>query len=141
VIEPRLKQVTHASLATVKVVFRSPEALSLWGIPYEMRPDQIPGTLWQNRMVEDTSAVSRGWPGAKKSLPGPREDWLYLGEPGGAPGWFGRMSTTSRELNLMRDFVARLRETGNLPKKPWGWISISWGSEAEFSAWLRAGRV
>ena len=48
------------SFSSIKILFRSPDTLTLWGIPYEMRPGQSPGDLWRSNSHPDTLAQARG---------------------------------------------------------------------------------
>lgn len=125
--------INHEILATIKVLFRDSEMGSLWGIPYEA-PGQNPGDLWRNRQVPDQDAVSRGWPEAKMSSPGPREDWVDLRVE--------RTDRTNRERALIQGFVDRMKGIGALPTAPWEWRSIAewakWESEVQFVRWLKA---
>ena len=75
------------ALATIQVLFRQPDTLSLWGIPYQMRPGQSPKDIWQGRTISDTLKTAQGWYGAMLPDPGPGKDWIWLG----CPGWWGTM--------------------------------------------------
>lgn len=102
-------RITQRDLYGIKILFRAPDTLALWGIPYEMRPGQQPGDLW--RAAHDTDLMSRARPGYD-----PRKGWIWLG----SPGWYGHMS--DKEIALVDDF---LRPLGDLvPQNPYEWSEI-----------------
>jgi hypothetical protein len=69
-------------LSPIRVLWRQPDTLALWGVPYDMRPGQQPGDLWRARQAYR--------PPRYGVLASPRislSDWVYLG----SPGWWGSM--------------------------------------------------
>jgi hypothetical protein len=81
-------------LDTIKVLFRQPDALALWGIPYDMRPSQSPKDLHAKY----------------------RKDWIFLGYP----GWFGSLSQD--DIREIKAFLAQHR--GNIPENPYEWTRL-----------------
>ena len=65
---------------TIRVLYRDAN-LSLWGVPYNLRPGQSP------RHIQDA---------------GNARDWIWLG----SPGWFGGM--TIAEMDEVRAYLAKL---------------------------------
>lgn len=60
---------TDEDLENIKVLFRSADCLTLWGLPYNLREGQSPRDL------------QKDW----------SHDWIYLGNP----GWWGNLSQIS----------------------------------------------
>lgn len=85
---------TPASLDSLRVLWRKPNCLSLWGIPYEMRPGQSPRDLYNA---------------------GRTEGWIWLG----CPGWYHNMSET--QIALAKAFEIRMREQDLLPTGSGEW--------------------
>lgn len=86
--------ITQAALDTIRVLYTAPETLSLYGIPYQMRPGQAPRD------------IGVGW----------RSDWIWLG----SPGWFGSM--TVDEIALVKAFLHRVAI--DIPQNPHEWTKI-----------------
>jgi hypothetical protein len=99
-------------LKTIRVLWRQPETLNLWGIPYLMREGQSPTHLWKEY---------RNWkppePGHYGSNRIDISDWVCLGYP----GWYGTMS--NEEVLLVKDFLAKLGD--QVPGNPYEWCVIS----------------
>lgn len=111
------------SLGDIKVLFRAPDSLALYGIPYEMRPGQSPSDLWRGRRIEDTTARARGYLGATISVPGPREDWVWLG----TPGWYGNLDADAQRV--VREYLLPLQAMGVVPGGPFEWSRLAdWGA-------------
>lgn len=109
--------ITAETLATIKVIWRQPDTMALWGIPHAMRPGQQPYDLWRARQV--WRAPDRGGPLATefshlwRTSPEPKADWVWLG----APGWWGSM--TAAEQALVAAWLARQPD---LPSGPCEWV-------------------
>jgi len=85
-------------LRTIRVLFRAPDALTLWGIPYDLRPGQAPIHLWKS---EHSSA---------------RRGWIYLGEP----GWYGSLSR--ERIDQIKAFLAEHKDL--VPGNPYEWTVL-----------------
>jgi hypothetical protein len=97
------------ALKTVKILFRAPDTLTLYGIPYGMRPGQQPGDLWR---------AHRDYVPPKLGHYGPNQidiaDWIWLG----TPGWFGNMNP--EEIQTVQAFLAEKKVPGN----PYEWDEL-----------------
>lgn len=83
---------TRENLAKVRVLYRSPDTLVLWGICYEMRADC-------GQQPKDIAQDLRG-------------DWIWLGQP----GWWGTMAR--EEIDATKVFLAEhADETPNWPNE------------------------
>jgi hypothetical protein len=84
-------------LATIKVLFRCPDTLALWGVPYNMRRDvgQSPGHLWRA---------------------GQTKDWIWLG----SPGWWGSLSPASQ--TAIKEWLAARAD--DIPENPYEWVTL-----------------
>jgi hypothetical protein len=89
--------ITAEVLSTIRVLWRQPDVMSLWGIPYEMRPGQAPRDLWR-------AATAR--------YENPH-GWIYLG----TCGWFA--SLTEPEIDLIKTWEKEHR--ANIPEGPGEW--------------------
>ena len=73
-------------LATIRVLYRAPDTLSLWGIPYGMRPGQQPRDL--QRVGNTNGWIWLGCPGWWYSIPKADQDaitqWLAARD---VPAW------------------------------------------------------
>lgn len=107
------------ALAEIRVIWRQPDTMALWGIPYEMRPGQAPRDLYNGRRV-NTSIPSCGIYRSESS-PGVREDWIYLG----SPGWWGSMTKEDQAaVTSWLDLVTGGRPR-QLPQEPSEWIRVA----------------
>lgn len=99
-------------LQTIKVLWRQPDTLTLWGIPYRMREDvgQQPYDLWKAH--RDYVLPKPGWYGSKQI---DLSDWIYLGEP----GWYGNLS--KEDQAAIEQFLAK----HDVPGGPCEWSDIS----------------
>lgn len=100
-------------LSSIKVLFMAPDTLTLWGIPYEMRPGQQPGDLF--RAHRDYVPPKPGHYGSKRI---DLSDWVYLGEP----GWFGSMSAERRAE--VEAFLASIPKDAK-PHGPYEWTRLA----------------
>jgi hypothetical protein len=96
--------ITFEILEGIRVLYRQPDTLSLWGIPYGMRPGQAPRDLWRG-------CVDRG-------KPTPPPDWVWLG----SPGWYGYMSAPERAV--VEAFVGQLLKKDDVPNGPGEWSEV-----------------
>jgi len=95
-------RVTRERLQTIRTLWRQPDTMTLWGLPYRMRPggSQTPYHLFK---------AERDWKRPRfDDRIGPRQidlsDWIYLGEP----GWWG--SRTREEQGHISKFLDEVRE-------------------------------
>lgn len=101
-----------APLSTIRILFRAPDHLSLYGVPYDMRPGQSPGDLW--RAVRDWQPLPLGRLGGARR---PNlDDWIWLGQP----GWWGSL-TPERQAEI-KAFLDKHRE--EIPQGPYEWSRI-----------------
>lgn len=86
---------TADGLATIKVLYRQNDTMSLWGVPYEMRRNcgQSP----------DDIANHHGW--------------IYLG----GPGWWG--SIPEPEITAIKEYLSRM-PIDAIPSYPNEWTSL-----------------
>lgn len=96
---------TSENLARVRVLFRQSDLMSLWGIPYEMRPGG-----------QQPRDIDERW----------RDDWIWLGQP----GWFGSMSAD--EIATTKEFLAK--HTDEIPRGPNEWTTLGRSNRAMKSA-------
>lgn len=105
-------------LASIRILYRRSDTLTLYGIPYLMRPGQQPGDLYRADR-QRTSDLARRRYGTYDNVPArsPIAEWMYLGEP----GWFG---TYSREdCDTIKLWLASL-PAGVIPGGPEEWAVI-----------------
>ena len=99
-------EITQKDLDGIKILFRAPDTLALYGIPYKMREGQQPGDLWRaNRDPHPYGHTGNRLKG-----------WLWLG----SPGWYGHMS--DREQTMIDDFLRTLGDM--VPGNPYEWSEI-----------------
>ena len=102
-------------LSSIRVLYRQPDTLSLWGIPYDLRPGQSPRDLW-NAPRPDVLARAAGRSGALMYAPGPLDDWIWLG----CPGWWGNISRDDQQ-----QIATWLEKLGDLvPDNPCEWAVV-----------------
>ncbi len=79
--------ITKAELDKIVVLWRQPDTLALWGIPYSMRDEcqQTPYDLWKSSRGEGYGPTA---PRYRANL----SDWIWLG----SPGWWGGHLPESR---------------------------------------------
>ena len=100
-------------LDTIKVLFRAPDSLALYGIPYNMRPGQAPGDIYHAYRAYIPPPY--GTYGAKCV---DISDWIWLG---GSTGWWGSMTRDQQA-----DVQAFLARQGDLvPENPNEWSEVS----------------
>ncbi len=98
-------------LSTIKVLWRQPGTMALWGLPYDMRPGQTPYDLWKAH--RDYEPPPPGWYGSKQiSL----ADWVYLG----SPGWHGAIPQD--EQVAIQAFLEAHKD--DVPHGPCEWTRI-----------------
>lgn len=83
-----------SKLDSIRVLFRLPDTLALYGIPYDLRPGQSPKDLHSRY----------------------REGWIFLGYP----GWAGPIS--SDDAQEISEFLAK--HEGNIPEGPYEWTRL-----------------
>ena len=98
-------------LNSIVVLYRQPDTLALWGIPYAMRPGQQPRDLF--RAHRDYVPPPPGHYGRKQI---DISDWIWLG----SPGWWG---TLSKEEQGEIEAFLRSHE-GDIPQGPDKWRDI-----------------
>jgi hypothetical protein len=104
-------------LSTIRILFREPDSLTLWGIPYDMRPGQQPGDLL--RAYRSWSPPRPGHYGSHRIK---LDDWVYLG----GPGWFGNMS--AKRKAEVQAFLAKYKEY--VPGNSYEWDRLPLPDEA-----------
>jgi hypothetical protein len=90
----------HGDISTIQTLFRAPDSLTLWGLPYKM-----------NR------AIGQSPRDLFKAHGGARPEWIYLG----GPGWFGSMRPA--RVRKVKAFLTKYREF--IPGSPYEWDEIS----------------
>lgn len=97
---------------SIKVLWRQPSTLALWGIPYRMREGQQPYDLWKAH--RDYVAPRPGWYGSKRI---DISDWIWLGNP----GWYGHMS--HEDIRKVQEFLVTVSEF--IPGGPFEWAEVT----------------
>jgi hypothetical protein len=104
--------VTLEKLQTIKVLYRAPDTLALYGIPYEMRPGQSPRDLQHAR---------DSWTPAKPGHYGSKQvdlsDWIFLGYPG------SRGTLSASEGEAIAAYLAE--HSGLIPGGPCEWSRVA----------------
>jgi hypothetical protein len=106
------------NLASIRVLWRQPDVMALWGIPYPMRPKQSPMNLWESTKVPDTAKHAAGHYGHFLATPGPREGWIWLG----SPGWWGHL--TPAQQAAIATYLEPLQARDLIPVGPNEWIEL-----------------
>jgi hypothetical protein len=88
-------------VSKILVLFREPDTMALYGIPYRMREGQQPGDLWRRY----------GTPRAALS------DWVWLG----SPGWWGSITPADRER--IETWLEDIRLL--VPQGPYEWTDLT----------------
>lgn len=102
-------------LASIRTLYRQPDCLALWGIPYNMRPGQSPRDLW-NAPRPDVLARVAGRSGAMMHAPGPLDDWIFLG----CPGWWCNIPREDQQqIQIWLDKLGDL-----VPGNPCEWATV-----------------
>lgn len=104
------------NLNSIRTLYRQPDTLALWGIPYDMRPGQNPRDLWNASRPDVLLARAGGRLGAMMHAPGPLDDWIYLG----CPGWWG--SIEEADQKRIAAWLARHAEL--VPENPCEWSRV-----------------
>lgn len=105
--------VTPATLASIRVLYRQPDTMGLWGIPYDMREGQSPRDLLPRHLSGDLT-LRKPWHREDYTPPSP---WIWLG----SPGWWGHL--TKEEQALISAFLAKHRE--NVPGSAHEWSTLT----------------
>lgn len=97
---------TAENISKIRVLFRAPDTLTLYGVPYEMREGQAPRDIFvgpfKDRFVGE---------------------WVYLGEP----GWFGLADAA--QVKLAKQFIEALKLTDDVPSGSYEWVRLKRESE------------
>lgn len=116
--EAKARHITPEVLANLKVLYRSPDTLTLYGIPYEMREGQSPRDIYEYAKRSQQEALERPQHIlAAKPQPFPPKDWVYLGEP----GWFGH--SNEADAQAAKAFVDKLGR--DAPGDPHEWVRVA----------------
>jgi hypothetical protein len=106
------------NLDSIKVLFRAPDTLALYGVPYRMRPGQQPGDLWRAHRDYPVIPGSLGpaYPGY-----GSRQidlsDWIWLGQPG---SWGSITSADQEAITAWLDSLGPV-----VPEGPYEWSDLT----------------
>lgn len=106
-----------APLSTIVVLYRESETLTLWGIPYAMRPGQSPRNLKQGdelRREVDAYHLRHGL--VTTAFKPSTAHWIYLG----SPGWFGSLG--EERIKEVKAFLAQHHQ--DLPNWPEEWVDL-----------------
>lgn len=93
----------HSKLRTIRVLFRTPESLDLYGIPYI--PQGSPRDLYCRRRRDGNMEIV-----------GPKSDWIWLG----TPGWFGNYN--EKQIGEIKAFLKLHHDT--IPGNPYEWAVL-----------------
>ena len=101
-------------LAEVRVLWRQPDTLALWGIPYDMREGQSPN---------DLARAHRNWEAPRYPKIGGSKridlsDWVWIGQP----GWWG--SWSKADIAAITAWLALPRVAENIPGGPCEWATL-----------------
>ena len=96
-------RIMQMDLSTIKVLYRQSDCMSLWGVPYQMRPGQSPGDIRR--------AGNIGVCGSPL--------WTYLG----GPGWWGNISREDQAV--IEAFLAPIRRADLIPTGPEEWTDLA----------------
>lgn len=109
--------VDKAKLDKIVVLWRQPDLLALWGIPYAMRADcgQTPKHLWDARDRDMRRPVRSG---VYRSNPVDPSDWIWLGQP----GWWG--SLLPEEQAAIRVWISPFKMLGLIPAGPCEFVDL-----------------
>lgn len=108
-------------LSSIVVLYREPDTMTIWGIPYAMRPGQSPRDLLRgderrretheyNARYSDTYRQAHTFRAAK-------DDWIYLG----SEGWYGSMS--AERIAEVKAFLAAHED--DVPQYPGEWCPLA----------------
>lgn len=78
-------------LSGIRVLWRAPNTLDLWGLPYDLRPGQTPYDLFK------ASKILHPTRGFLTSI----ADWVWLGQP----GWWGHYD--QNQQNAIKVFLEK----------------------------------
>jgi len=99
-------------LSSIKVLYRQSDTLTLWGIPYDMRPGQQPGDLF--RAARNYQPLPYGWYGSPR--PTATDNWIYLG----TCGWYGTLS--KERIEEIKVFLETHKDL--IPQYPEEWSKL-----------------
>jgi len=105
-------------LASIRVLWRRPDSMELWGIPYPMRPGRSPRDLWESTWIPDTCKTAAGYLGRFLTVPGPRDGWIWLG----CPGWWGHLPEEHQAA--IQTYLKPLKAQGLVPGGPGEWVEL-----------------
>lgn len=116
---------TPENLSAIRVLYRQPDTLALWGVPYDMRADvgQQPRDIERARETRNERRWSDWIKYGGSSRPeeqDPHEGWVWLGQP----GWWGPYSEGSPERLAVEAYLAGL-PAGAVPEGPCEWTRLS----------------
>ena len=97
----------YSTLRIIRTLFRAPESLALYGIPYLMRDmpngrPQSPRDLYCRRLGDGSMEIV-----------GPKSDWIWLG----TPGWFGHYN--EKQIGEIKAFLKIHHDS--VPSNPYEW--------------------
>jgi hypothetical protein len=110
--------ITKADLDRIVVLWRQPDLLALWGIPYAMREScqQTPKHLWDARhSFYEKPIANRTY--ARRN-PTDLSDWIWLGQC----GWWG--SLLPEERTAIEVWLSPLEMLGLVPKGPCEFVDL-----------------
>lgn len=108
------KFVTKTDLDKIVVLWRQPDLLALWGIPYAMREEcqQTPYHLWQARNAD----YRRSYCDTTKRVD--LSDWIWLGQC----GWWG--SLLPEERAAIEVWLSPLEMLRLVPTGPYEFVDL-----------------
>lgn len=116
---------SNLKIDSIHVLYRRPDSLCLYGIPYAMRPGQSPRDLI--RAEWPAKSHERYMPPLKRSGELP-SDWIYLGTNTHAhkgeiliPWWSGDTSTSDPRPDIKAFLTAH---ADSIPDGPGEWCSL-----------------
>jgi hypothetical protein len=110
--------ITKADLDKIVVLWRQPDLLALWGIPYSMREGcgQTPKHLWDARRSFYEKPISNRV--YTRSNPTNLDDWIWLGQC----GWWG--SLLPEERAAIEVWIAPLETLDLVPTGPCEFVDL-----------------
>ena len=110
--------ITKADLDKIVVIWRQPDTLALWGVPYAMRDDcgQTPKHLWDARKSFYEKPISNRVYARKN--PTNLDDWIWLGQP----GWWG--SLLPEERTAIEVWLAPLATLDLIPRDVCAFVDL-----------------
>jgi hypothetical protein len=110
--------ITKADLDKIVVLWRQPDLLALWGIPYSMREGcgQTPKHLWEARRSFYEKPISNRV--CARSNPTNLDNWIWLGQL----GWWG--SLLPEERAAIEIWLAPLATLDLIPRDPCAFVDL-----------------